>query len=471
MLHEDDFDSLHWDAPFTARIDSRAEVDGIWVYQIVEQDIDPFSGHNQDAQPARRGNARERMNTEVALGTLVSCQFRGIHDDEPLWEFSHCCSEDCCDEGCCEEVEGGDVGFPALPWIRLDAGLGDTVWDALDLTGATGVIQVVAGVLQVGTSIANMVTSASTLTDNAIVRGDGGSRGVQTSTATISDAGALSVALSGSGTTDQDEVLNLSRSSSGTVGDGFGLQVHHHLDTTTTADVIALRVATSWATAAHASRKSRTVFLPQAAAGGNEALRMEHSGTAAMISFLGANASAQLVSPDLGTLATTFGLASGTPTFNAANLTGSIATARLPTGDWITASQDDATLGAAFNITGSSGTYQDTGLSVSLPAAGKYLLLVQVRCTLTMATGTSAWITIKLHDSTNTADIADTETLTALVFATGVTDDRVSTIFALHTAAGAADIELHAARVNGTSYTTSQINTSMTKLGYIRLDE
>lgn len=36
-----------------------------------------------------------------------------------------------------------------------------------------------------------VVTAASTLTDNAIVRGDGGARGVQTSTPTVSDAGEM----------------------------------------------------------------------------------------------------------------------------------------------------------------------------------------------------------------------------------------------------------------------------------------
>ena len=56
------------------------------------------------------------------------------------------------------------------------------------------------------------------------------------------------------------------------------------------------------------------------------------SGTAATIGFLGASPSAQLSSPDLGTLVTTFGLASGTPTFAAANLTGTITSAKVGTG-------------------------------------------------------------------------------------------------------------------------------------------
>jgi hypothetical protein len=38
------------------------------------------------------------------------------------------------------------------------------------------------------------VTAASNLTDNAIVRGDGGAKGVQTSTATLDDSGNLAVA-------------------------------------------------------------------------------------------------------------------------------------------------------------------------------------------------------------------------------------------------------------------------------------
>jgi hypothetical protein len=55
-----------------------------------------------------------------------------------------------------------------------------------------------------------------------------------------------------------------------------------------------------------------------------ECVRWESTGTAAAVGFLGATASAQLTSPDVGTALVTFGFASGTPTFASANLTGNI---------------------------------------------------------------------------------------------------------------------------------------------------
>ncbi len=57
---------------------------------------------------------------------------------------------------------------------------------------------------------------------------------------------------------------------------------------------------------------------------GSKILEGTHQGNLPKIGFLNAAPSTQLASPDLGTLATTFGFASGTPTFTAANLTGPV---------------------------------------------------------------------------------------------------------------------------------------------------
>jgi len=108
----------------------------------------------------------------------------------------------------------------------------------------------------------------------------------------------------------------------GTPDVGFGATFSVGLQTTVFNDQTALAVTTTWVSATHASRKSRTVFNAQDATSQRECLRIESSGLSPMIGFLGASASAQLVSPDIGTALTTFGLASGTPTFAAANLSG-----------------------------------------------------------------------------------------------------------------------------------------------------
>lgn len=142
-----------------------------------------------------------------------------------------------------------------------------------------------------------------------------------------------------------------------------------------------------------ASWRAGCVFYVWDSVNSRIAMEAVSNGSAAQIGFLGATPSAQLASPDLGTLATTFGLASGTPTFGSANLTGTLATARLPGGDWVTASggfvvrASDVTLGSSAN------TLEDvTDLTVSLPAAGTYWVTVHLAGVVAQTGGTFARI-------------------------------------------------------------------------------
>ena len=81
----------------------------------------------------------------------------------------------------------------------------------------------------------------------------------------------------------------LRHNSSGVVADGFGSAFDFQLETTTTENTDAASVRASWATAAHATRKARLAFFAFDTAA-RECIRMEGSGTAAMIGFLGASA-------------------------------------------------------------------------------------------------------------------------------------------------------------------------------------
>lgn len=110
--------------------------------------------------------------------------------------------------------------------------------------------------------------------------------------------------------------------SSGTVANGFGVVRNLLLHTTAGGfGAQASDITTTWVDATNATRKARVVHSVYDTAA-RESFREEASGSAAMIGFLGASASAQLSSPDAGTALVTFGLASGTPTFAWANLTG-----------------------------------------------------------------------------------------------------------------------------------------------------
>lgn len=166
-------------------------------------------------------------------------------------------------------------------------------------------------------------------TDNAIARFDGTTgKLVQDSALTIDDAGALVQNYADGATSTATTVFVLNHSSSGFVIDGFGSVSMHQLEASTGSVRSAADVTITWASATDASRKGRVVHSVYDTAA-RECLRLEASGTAAMISFLGAAASLRLVSPDVGTALVTFGLASGTPTFSTANLTGPVVASAL----------------------------------------------------------------------------------------------------------------------------------------------
>lgn len=114
-----------------------------------------------------------------------------------------------------------------------------------------------------------------------------------------SDAGVLwSVAASGlqtskrldSGTNDTQNVLILGRNSSGTPAANFASSFVFQLKTSTTPDQNAASIVTSWVVATHASYTTRQVHNIYDAGGAREAFRIEASGSAPMIGFLGAAA-------------------------------------------------------------------------------------------------------------------------------------------------------------------------------------
>lgn len=80
--------------------------------------------------------------------------------------------------------------------------------------------------------------------------------------------------------------------STGTPAAGFGGRANYSIETTTTIDTQAADMEWTWVDATHASRKARFVFNIYDTAA-REAMRMEASGTAAMLGFFGATAVAR----------------------------------------------------------------------------------------------------------------------------------------------------------------------------------
>ena len=122
----------------------------------------------------------------------------------------------------------------------------------------------------------------------------------------------------------------------------------------------------------------------------------------------------------------------------------------------------ESVLGSAFSITGTAGTFQDTGLSLSLPSAGTYRITADVRGRLTGNAGTAWWLTAKLYNSTDAADVADSERLIVLTATTAMQLQMTCPISKVVTVAAAKTIKLYAAR-DGTgtpSWTASSIESN-----------
>ncbi len=149
---------------------------------------------------------------------------------------------------------------------------------------------------------------------------------------------------------------------------------------------------------------------------------------------------------------------------------GALVAANLPGGNWMGAQSGQSVLGATFSITGADDVYQATGLSVSLPAAGTYLITGQVRAAIQSSGGTSSYIFVKLRNTTDATDITSSETMVILTPSTLAVDTVA--LVALVTVAGAKTIELYAARNDGGgSWLVSDIRSDAngrSKLVYIR---
>lgn len=133
-----------------------------------------------------------------------------------------------------------------------------------------------------------------------------------------------------------------------------------------------------------------------------------------------------------------------------------------------------AVLGSSFGITGTAGTYQDTGLSVTLPSAGTFQVDADIRAALVGNAGILWWIHAKLYNSTDSADVANSETLVVLTGTTNLHLQNTAHISMTVTVAASKTIKLYAAR-NGSdspSWTGSSIasdSNGRTRMRYAKI--
>lgn len=122
----------------------------------------------------------------------------------------------------------------------------------------------------------------------------------------------------------------------------------------------------------------------------------------------------------------------------------------------------NAVLGSAFSITGGAGTYQATGLSIVLPSAGTYKITGNIRGSLIGNAGTLWWLVCKLRNTTDAADITNSERLIVLTGTTGLRLENTAPVDVTVTVDGADTIEVYAARdgLTSPSWTRSNIESA-----------
>lgn len=112
---------------------------------------------------------------------------------------------------------------------------------------------------------------------------------VEVNTGTAGQWGSLKAGNRDAGTTTITDGLTLGHQSTGTPAAGLGIGIQLNINSSTTADQSAARLTAEWVVATHASRTARATLNVFDTAT-REGLRVEASGSAPMIGFLGAAA-------------------------------------------------------------------------------------------------------------------------------------------------------------------------------------
>ena len=84
---------------FTAKITAVALVGGFWVYDWIQQEIDPATGSYRNATPSAYSGTtgtgpymRELNGNRVAVPSFVFARLRGMWNGQPLYDFDRCCT-------------------------------------------------------------------------------------------------------------------------------------------------------------------------------------------------------------------------------------------------------------------------------------------------------------------------------------------------------------------------------------------
>ncbi len=134
-----------------------------------------------------------------------------------------------------------------------------------------------------------------------------------------------------------------------------------------------------------------------------------------------------------------------------------------------TATTGSAILASTFNITALSGVFVATGLTITLPQAGTYLVLAEVRATIQASSGSNAYIGLEFYNTTDAAVVAGSVRLGAYSFNAGVAFIGTTSIHKIVIVTASKTIALYASRNNGSAYSFSSVDQDQTEMSYIKL--
>lgn len=134
-----------------------------------------------------------------------------------------------------------------------------------------------------------------------------------------------------------------------------------------------------------------------------------------------------------------------------------------------TASNGSTTLASTFTLTAANGIFQATGLFVNVPAAGTYLLIADVRCTLQTSAGSNGYVGLEFFNITNSVVVTSSLRFGTFCGQNGVPSISTTAIQVAATFDGPKQIGLYASRNNATTYTFSSVDQDQTVLAYVKL--
>lgn len=130
-----------------------------------------------------------------------------------------------------------------------------------------------------------------------------------------------------------------------------------------------------------------------------------------------------------------------------------------------TATSGTSVLSSAFNLSSSGGTYEDIGLSVTLPSAGTYWVSYTLFGQIQVATGIDGFFNAKLYNSTDAADVANSTVIFCYQrLAENINALESVTMSMPITVAASKTIKVYVSRNNGTTYSYSAVESN--SIGY-----